>query len=262
MPKGSRDGVIKDIGDTRLLARFMELGALPGLKTRCGIERQVDGRVQGRSELVVHHHTWALVLVGTDSAGEARGRVSCEACTPRPGAWAAEDGPLDEGRRVLIVPEAGGGAAFPVAGAAAPAAATEVGSYNSMVFARRAKLEGVAPGPRWGGSKYRPSRVGWRHWSAASSVVGQESGSSAEAREVRAHARAAHRSLSSLGGMLGGTEIPESARNCCCCGLVGMSIFGWAAAQSLAKVGVGGGMAGEKQIKRPQVGGVVGRCRR
>jgi hypothetical protein len=72
--------------------------------------------------------------------------------------WDAEDAPLGVGREVLIVPEAAADGTFLAADAAAPAAAAEVGSYDSMVFARRAKFEGGAPGPRWGGSRYRPSR--------------------------------------------------------------------------------------------------------
>ncbi len=77
-----------------------------------------------------------------------------------PDVWDAGDAPLVVGRRVLMVPRAAAGAAFPATDAEAPAAATDVGSYNAMVLARRAKLEGAAPGPRCGGSKYKPSRVG------------------------------------------------------------------------------------------------------
>ena len=48
MPEGSGNGVVKDSGTTRILARFMELGALLGLEARRGIERQIDDRVQDR----------------------------------------------------------------------------------------------------------------------------------------------------------------------------------------------------------------------
>ncbi len=153
----------------------------------------------------------------------------------------------------MIVPGEAAGAAFPAAGAAATTAVFKVGSYNSMVCARRAKFEGGGPGPRWGGSRYRPCKVGRR---AGSSVVGQESGSSPAEREVRAQARAAQRSLISLAEVLTEGEMPESARYCCCCALAGMTIFGCAEVQSLANEGAGGMVACScsKVIKVPVVG--------
>jgi hypothetical protein len=117
--------------------------------------------------------------------------------------WAREVVPLDVGRKVFLVPGAAVEAADPAADTEAPAATPEFGSYNSMVLASRAKFEGSAPGPRRGRTKYRPSRVGLRD---TSSVVDQESGSSAEEMEARAHARAAQRSLSSFGGVLDGDD--------------------------------------------------------
>ena len=72
----------------------------------------------------------------------------------------AEVEPWGEGRRVLIVPVVADGAALPAVDDGAPEAAVEVGSYIWIVLARRAKLDGAVPGPRRGGSKYRPSKVG------------------------------------------------------------------------------------------------------
>jgi hypothetical protein len=57
--------------------------------------------------------------------------------------------------------------------------------------------------------------------------------------------------------VLGKGEIPESARNCSCCALAGMTIFGCAEAQSLTKEGAGGAMVASSRsevVKVPVVG--------